>query len=99
MVGTAAEPLEGALNEAEALTAAGFGAGGLTLTEAEGLRADEASDGAAALTGPGDLTEAEAGSGEGGGGVGEGGLLSTKIDASGGKHRRQRCSSTWWAGT
>lgn len=94
MVGTIAGPLTGALNEAEALTvtAAGSGAAALNLTEAEGLRVDEA--GAGVLTGPGDLAGADAGSGEGVGGVGEEEALSAATEARGRKHRRARCSST-----
>lgn len=92
-------PLNGALNEAEALTTAGSGAVALNLTEVECLRADEAGVGAAALTGQEDLAGAEVGSGEGFGGVGEEEPLSAAMDARGGKHRRVRWSSTWWAGT
>ncbi len=51
-------PLHGALNEAEALTAAGSGAAALNLNEVECWRADEAGVEAAALTGPGDLAGA-----------------------------------------
>lgn len=93
MVGPMAGPLNGALNEAEALTA-GSGAAALNLTEAEGLSVDEAGVGAAALTGPGDLAGAEKGSGELVGGVGEEEALSAVMDARVGKHRRIRCSST-----
>lgn len=94
IVGTTAGPLNGALKEAEALTTDGSGAAVLDLTEAEGLRVDEAGVEAAALTGPGDLAGAEAGSGEGVGGVGEGEVLFAMMDARGGKHRRARYSST-----
>lgn len=94
MVGPMAGPLNGALNETEALTAAGSRAAALNLTEAEGLSVDEVGVGAAALTGPGDLAGAEAGSGELVGGVGEEEALSAAMDARGGKHRRIRCSST-----
>lgn len=87
-------PLYEALNEAETLISGGLGAAALNLTEAECLRLDEAGVGAAALTGPGDLAEAEMGSGEGFGGVGEDEALSAAMDARGGKHRRVRCSST-----
>lgn len=105
MVGTTAEPLTGALEEAEALTTAGSGAAALSLTdEAKGLRVAEAGVGSAALTGPGDLHgaaaaartgpgdlhRAEAGSGEGVGEVGEGEVASAAMDARGGKLRRVR---------
>lgn len=95
MVGTTAGPLNAALNEADAPTVvAGSGAADLCLTEADGLRADEVAGRAGALTGPGDLAETDAGSGEGAGGVGEEEALSAAMDARGGKHRRIRCSST-----
>lgn len=93
MVWTTAGPLNGALDGAEALTSAGSGAAARNLTEAEGLRVDETGVGAAALTGPGDLAWATAGSGEGVGGVGEE-ELPAAMDARGGKHRRVRYSST-----
>lgn len=87
-------PLNGALNEAEALTAAGSGAAALNFKEVEWWRPDETGLVAAALTGPGDLEGAVVGSGEGFGGVGEEAALSAAMDARGGKHRRVRCSST-----
>lgn len=78
-----AGPVAGVLNEAEALAAAGSGAAFLNLTEAEGLRVNEAGVGvgAGALPGLGGLA---AGSEE---------ALSAAMDARGGKHRRMRCSS------
>lgn len=92
MVGMTAGPLNGALNEAEALTAAGSGAVALNLTEADSLSLDAAGW-------MEDLAGADAGSGEGVGRVGEEEALSVEMDARGGKHRRARCSSTWRAGT
>lgn len=92
MVGTMTGPLDGALNEAEAPTPAESGAAALNLTEENGLRLDGAGVGAAGLTGPGDV--AEGGSGERVGGVGEEEALSAATDARGGKHRRERYSST-----
>lgn len=47
MVGTMTGPVSGPLDEAEALTGGGSGAGGLNLTGDEGLRVDRA--GAASL--------------------------------------------------
>lgn len=95
MVGTKAGPLNAALNEADAPTvAAGSGAADLCLTEADGLREEEAAVRAGALTRAGDLAGTDAGSGEGAGGVGEEEALSAEMDARGGKHRRIRCSST-----
>lgn len=55
---------------------------------------DENAVGAGALIGPGDLVEADRGSGEGVGGVGEEEALSASMDARGGKDRRVRYSST-----
>lgn len=74
--------------------AAGSGAADLSLTEADGLRMDEAGVHPGALIGPGDLAEADAGSGEGVCGLGEEEALSAERDARGGRHRRVRCSST-----
>lgn len=88
MVGTTAGPLTGA----DIFTEDGSGAA-LQWAVVGGLRPRCESEGLV-LCGLGDLSRASLGSGEGTGGVGEGEALSDVIEASGGKHRRARCSST-----
>lgn len=92
MLETVGGPLKGALNKAT-----GSGTTAVNVTEADGLRVDDA--GAGALTGPGDVLGADRGSGDGVGGVGEEEALTASTDARGGKDRRARCSSTTCAGT
>lgn len=88
ILGTTAGSLMGPLKEAELLTpAAESGVTVLSFIEADGL--SDRDDG-----GVEDLTEAAAGWGGADGRVGEDEALSVGTDASGGRHRRARCSST-----
>lgn len=88
-------PLYDASNEAKVGTAAGLGAVSLNFTNAECLRVEDTPEGAdSALIGPRYLVRAETDSGEWCGGVGEDKGLSPAMDATGGKHRRMRYSST-----
>lgn len=70
----------GPLNETGALTAAGCGAAGLSVNDEE--------------VGSGGGRAEAGGSGDAAGGVGEEEALSAKMEAKGGKPRRERCSST-----